>query len=86
MERRDRGDQHRFIPWGWAILLGLFLLNTWVLNASRVGAAVQGCPQGCAAVGERQEGPLRVMSLKVLHGFPHFERMAGSGPQITWGC
>ena len=47
----------------------------WVLNVSRAGTRVEGCPDGCASVGERRGGPLRVMSLNVLHGFPRFEHL-----------
>lgn len=53
----------------------VILLSAWVLNVSRVGSHVEGCPEDCAAVGMRGEGPLRVMSLNVLHGFPDFEEL-----------
>lgn len=59
------------------VLPALFaaLMVFWVLHVSRPGTRAEGCPQGCAVVGERREGPLRVMSLNVLHGFPRFERL-----------
>jgi endonuclease/exonuclease/phosphatase family metal-dependent hydrolase len=53
-------------------LFFLCLLAIWVLNVSRPGTQVEGCAQGCAAAGLRRDGPLRVMSLNVLHGFPRF--------------
>lgn len=34
-----------------------------------------GCPEGCAVAGEGPDGPLRVMSLNMLHGLPRFERL-----------
>jgi endonuclease/exonuclease/phosphatase family metal-dependent hydrolase len=52
------------------------LLALWVLNASRAGPSAEGCPEGCATADERSEGPLRVMSLNMLHGFPRFERLS----------
>lgn len=56
------------------LLLGVL----WALNASRVGTRVEGCPEGCAwaprpSAASRQPGPLRVISLNVLHGFPRFQ-------------
>jgi len=50
------------------------LLTLWV--PSRPGTRADGCPEGCATVGERREGPLRVMSLNMLHGFPRFEHLS----------
>ncbi|RME44733.1 MAG: hypothetical protein D6791_12515, partial [Chloroflexi bacterium] len=32
-------------------------------------------PEGCATAGPRRAGPLRVMSLNMLHGFPRFEHL-----------
>jgi endonuclease/exonuclease/phosphatase family metal-dependent hydrolase len=53
--------------------LGLLVVAAaWVLNASRPGRRAEGCPQGCAPAEPRQEGPLRVLSLNVLHDFPRF--------------
>jgi len=49
------------VRWGGLLLAGL-LLTAWVLSASRPGS--------------RAEGPLRVMSLNVLHGFPRFEHLS----------
>ncbi len=57
-----------------AALIALFLLAAWILNASTVGRP-EGCPTGCAQEKERRDGPLRVMSLNILHGFPKFERL-----------
>ncbi|RPI54109.1 MAG: hypothetical protein EHM56_06565, partial [Chloroflexi bacterium] len=56
-------------------LIGL-LLAGWVLLASRPGTRVEGCPQDCSTAAPRREGPLRVMSLNLLHGFPRFEHLS----------
>ncbi len=50
------------------VVLGLAL---FVASASRVGEP-EGCLSGCARSEPRRPGPLRVLSLNVLHGFPHF--------------
>ena len=56
--------------------LGLLVVaGAWVLNASRPGRRAEGCPEGCASAGPRQEGPLRVLSFNVLHDFPHFRHL-----------
>jgi endonuclease/exonuclease/phosphatase family metal-dependent hydrolase len=64
-------------------LLLALLLAAWVLNASRIGLRVPGCPEGCSEPETRREGPLRVMSLNVLHGYPHFENLAQRLDQIA---
>jgi endonuclease/exonuclease/phosphatase family metal-dependent hydrolase len=67
---------HRIGRYGWLVALPvLVMVSVWALNASRVGSGAGGCPEGCATVGERSEGPLRVMSLNMLHGFPRFENL-----------
>ena len=60
---------------GLLMLVGLALLAVWVLNASRPGTRVEGCAQGCATTDPRREGPLRFMSLNVLHDFPRFAHL-----------
>jgi endonuclease/exonuclease/phosphatase family metal-dependent hydrolase len=55
----------------------LLLLGVWALNASRIGARVEGCPERCAWTPQppttsRPPGRLRVVSLNILHGFPLF--------------
>jgi endonuclease/exonuclease/phosphatase family metal-dependent hydrolase len=58
--------------------LGLLVVGAaWVLHASRPGQRVGGCPEGCASLEPRKEGPLRVLSFNVLHDFPRF-RYLGS--------
>ena len=63
----------------WKYLLLVFLLflvilaTLYVFNASIPGRAVEGCPQGCATASVRSAGPLRVLSLNMLHGFPDFK-------------
>ncbi|MCL7454367.1 MAG: endonuclease/exonuclease/phosphatase family protein [Anaerolineae bacterium] len=59
----------------WLIVLGLVLIAAWVLNVSRPGRRPEGCPTGCATATVRLDGPLRVMSLNMLHGFPRFEHL-----------
>jgi endonuclease/exonuclease/phosphatase family metal-dependent hydrolase len=59
--------------WKWLLLvLGLGLAAVYITNASQPGRGVEGCPVGCAAQFARSAGPLRVVSLNMLHGFPDF--------------
>lgn len=51
------------------------MLGFWLLNVSQPGSP-HGCPSGCALSTPRREGPLRVLSLNVLHGRPDFENLA----------
>ncbi len=44
----------------------------FVFNASIPGPTVEGCLQGCATATARRDGPVRVMGLNMLHGFPGF--------------
>ena len=68
---RDRIRRYR-----WALVAAaVVVVGVWVFDVSRAGTRAEGCPIGCVTVGERQEGPLRVMSLNVLHGFPRFQRL-----------
>jgi len=62
--------------YGWLVLFLGLLLIVWMLNASKAGTHAEGCPQRCSTAGERREGPLRVMSLNVLHGHPEFEHLS----------
>jgi len=64
----------RSVMWrrGWIVIAGLLVVVLWVLNVSRAGTHVEGCAAGCATDGPRQSGSLRVMSVNVLHDFPHF--------------
>ncbi len=59
-----------------ALLLLGALFASWLLNVSKAGTGVAGCPHGCATANERREGPLRVMSLNLLHGFPKFGQLS----------
>jgi endonuclease/exonuclease/phosphatase family metal-dependent hydrolase len=62
--------------WRWVLLSAVAAaLALWVLNASRPGTRVRGCPSGCSAGAERAEGPVRVLSLNMLHGFPRFAQL-----------
>src|SRR5690606_36291116 len=40
--------------------------------ASRVGDDVVACLSGCAGGAPRRPGPLRIVTLNMFHGFPHF--------------
>jgi len=61
---------------GICLLLAVALaVAVWVYNVSRPGAEAGGCPEGCALRTDRSAGPLRVMSLNMLHGFPRFQRL-----------
>lgn len=61
---------------GWKALILvviLALMSAYILNASQPGQTVEGCPQGCAKSVERRAGPMRVLSLNMLHNFPDFK-------------
>lgn len=61
----------------WALVAAaVVVVGVWVFDLSRAGTRAEGCPIGCVTVGERRGGPLRVMSLNVLHGFPRFQRLS----------
>jgi len=63
-----------YLNWKLLLLfLFLSLLIIFVLNVSKPGQAAEGCPTGCATEVERRAGPLRVLSLNMLHGFPGFK-------------
>lgn len=63
-----------FLNWKLPLLfLFLSLLIVLLLNVNKPGLAVEGCPTGCATGVERRAGPLRVLSLNMLHGFPGFK-------------
>jgi len=65
-------------------VLGLLAVGAvWVVQASRPGRRVEGCPEGCAAAGPRRDGPLRVLSFNVLHDFPHFRYLEVRLAQIA---
>ena len=56
------------------LLIGLLiLLSLYIINASRPGRRVEGCPEGCATAAMPGAGPLKVVSLNMLHGFPGFK-------------
>ena len=45
------------------VLLVLALVTLYVVNVSRAGSKVEGCPESCAKVLARVEGPVRILSL-----------------------
>jgi endonuclease/exonuclease/phosphatase family metal-dependent hydrolase len=68
---------HIHLVWRYLLLaVILLLLAAFALNASRPGRAVEGCPQECATQVGRTSGPLRVLSLNMLHGFPDFKHLS----------
>ncbi|MBK6431119.1 endonuclease/exonuclease/phosphatase family protein [Candidatus Amarolinea dominans] len=54
------------------LLIALAALALWMMNASQPGAAVEGCLAGCATATRPDDGCVRIVSLNVLHDFPHF--------------
>lgn len=76
---RQRARRARlFLPAILAVLLGL-----WLTQVSRPGRRVKGCADGCAHPQEREPGPLRILSLNMLHGFPRFEHLAARLDRIA---
>ena len=72
----DPDTPRRSRRWIYLILAAvLLLIVAWLFNVSRPGSRVEGCPEGCASTTPRTSGPLRVLSLNMLHGFPRFERL-----------
>lgn len=59
-----------------ALLILVILLILFVFNASIPGWGVEGCPQGCSTASVRRAGPLRIVNLNMLHGFPDFTELA----------
>lgn len=59
-----------------ALLLLAMLFAIWFVNVSKAGTGVAGCHRDCATANDRREGPLRVMSLNILHGFPRFAQLS----------
>jgi endonuclease/exonuclease/phosphatase family metal-dependent hydrolase len=62
----------RFVAFAPFVLL---LLVVWLGTVSTVGTP-EGCAAGCATASQRVPGPLRVVNLNVLHGFPADARLA----------
>ncbi len=56
------------------IILLILLVVLLALSVSGVGP-VRGCLNACAKAHGKSDGPLRVMVLNVLHGFPSFEQL-----------
>jgi endonuclease/exonuclease/phosphatase family metal-dependent hydrolase len=63
-----------FRKYNW-VLISIAVAGLWGLNASRIGK-IEACPERCSDLGGRNDGPLRVISLNVLHGFPGFKRLS----------
>jgi beta-glucosidase len=70
-------DNHRN-PKRLLIVLSIVLVLLailFVFNASIPGRVVEGCPEGCATDTTPHAGPLVVVDLNMLHGFPDFENL-----------
>lgn len=59
----------------WLPLFLSLAIVAFLLNASRAGTKVEGCLEGCAAGAAGSDGPLRILSLNMLHGYPGFEHL-----------
>jgi endonuclease/exonuclease/phosphatase family metal-dependent hydrolase len=70
------GLPRRLRRYGWLLPAAVLLVISWILNASRPGTRVEGCLEGCSKAKVRRDGPLRVMSLNMLHGFPRFRQLS----------
>ena len=70
-----RGLARSLRRYGWLFPAAALLLACWILNVSRPGNRVEGCPEGCVTANPRRDGPLRVMSINMLHGFPRFHHL-----------
>jgi endonuclease/exonuclease/phosphatase family metal-dependent hydrolase len=57
-----------------AVLVVALAAGGWVAVCSRPGLRPSGCLRGCAA-GDRRPGPMRVVGLNVLHGFPTYQHL-----------
>ena len=74
----NRPSRLRLLANAWKLLLIVLVLALaalYVTNASRPGQRVEGCPVACAITSARRPGPLRVMDLNMLHGFPDFKSL-----------
>lgn len=57
------------------IILALIVVVCFEINASQTGGRVEGCLSACSVASSRVNGPLRVVSLNMLHGFPSFQNL-----------
>lgn len=60
---------------GWLAFLAALVLAVLALSLLKPSMHTEGCLATCSTAAERQDGPLRVMSLNMLHGFPKFEHL-----------
>jgi len=70
-----RIDRHWKRPLLVALLILVVLLILFVFNASLAGRGVEGCPLECSTQSVRRAGPLRIVNLNMLHGFPDFREL-----------
>ena len=79
MQGYSRGNsKHKNPGLCWKLLVAIVIMTVaslFALNASRPGQSVVGCAEGCAAPVKRLAGPLRIVTLNMLHGFPLFKNL-----------
>lgn len=67
----------------WLLVVLPVLVILWVLSVSQPGIRVEGSMDGDVPDKRLREGPLRVLSLNMLHGFPRFEYLDQRLAMIT---
>jgi endonuclease/exonuclease/phosphatase family metal-dependent hydrolase len=69
--------QSRSYRLGWVILcVVIAALSLWLPNVSKPGDSVEGCLVDCASTRPYGDGFLRVLSINVLHDYPHFDSLS----------
>ncbi len=53
----------------------VLVILLWLSQVSRPGWSIEGCLEGCASFTAREAGPLRYLSLNMLHEFPRFTHL-----------
>jgi endonuclease/exonuclease/phosphatase family metal-dependent hydrolase len=66
----------QFALYSFFLVIAISLLAAFLLYLALPRQAVEGCPMACATNLERRAGPLRVLSLNMLHGYPEFEDLS----------
>ena len=65
--------------------MAALLVLLWLLNVSRPGIPIQGCPGTCSATSPVQQEILRVLTLNTLHGYPRFDHLESRLDLIAGG-
>ena len=58
------------------MLVPALVLALLALSLLKPSMHTEGCLETCSFAAERRDGPLRVVSLNMLHGFPRFEHLS----------